>query len=84
MLLYILPGNERSTKDDTFNKRLWPSIEKALVDLSFFSNIRVFPAYRRHSPNAVSMLGQRRRRWTNIETALGQCLAFAGLVVNSL
>ena len=25
-----------------------------------------------------SMLGQRRRRWTNIEPALGQCLVFAG------
>ena len=28
------------------------------------------PANTGHSPNAVSMLGQRRRRWTNIETAL--------------
>ena len=26
-----------------------------------------------HSPNAVSMLGQRRRRCANIETALGEC-----------
>ena len=24
------------------------------------------------------MLGQRRRRWTNIETELGECLVFAG------
>ena len=24
------------------------------------------------SPNAVSMLGQRRRRWANIETVLGK------------
>ena len=24
------------------------------------------------------MLGQRRRRWTNIETAMGECLVFAG------
>ena len=31
-----------------------------------------------HSPNAVSMLGQRRRRWANIETALGECPVFAG------
>ena len=28
----------------------------------------------RHSPDAVTMLGQRRRRWTNIVTALGECL----------
>ena len=26
------------------------------------------------------MLGQRRRRWTTIETALGECLVFAGRV----
>ena len=32
-----------------------------------------------HSPNAVSMFGQRRRRWANIETALGECLVFAGI-----
>ena len=28
----------------------------------------------RYTPNAVSMLGQRLRRWLNIETALGECL----------
>ena len=33
-----------------------------------------------HSPNAVSMLGQRRRRWTNIETSLGECSVFAGII----
>ena len=31
------------------------------------------------STNAVLMLGQRRRRWTNIKTALDQHLVFAGL-----
>ena len=31
-----------------------------------------------HSPNALSMLGQRLRRWPNIETALGECPVFAG------
>ena len=36
------------------------------------------PANTRHSPNAISMLGQRRGRWANIETALGECLVFAG------
>ena len=29
------------------------------------------------SPNAVSMTGQRRRLWVNIETALGECHVFA-------
>ena len=33
-----------------------------------------------HSPNAVSMLGQRRRRSANIETALGECVVFAGFI----
>ena len=29
--------------------------------------------------DAVSMLGQRRRRWPNNETALGECPVFAGM-----
>ena len=37
-----------------------------------------YPANTGHSPNAVSMLGQRRRRCANIETALGECPVFAG------
>ena len=38
-----------------------------------------FPAITGHSPNAVSMLGQRRRRWANIETALDECPVFVVL-----
>ena len=34
--------------------------------------------YTRHSTNAVWMLGQRRRRWSNIETVLSECFVFAG------
>ena len=37
------------------------------------------PANTKTRPNVVSMLVQRRWRWANIETALGQMLAFAGL-----
>ena len=37
-----------------------------------------------HSPDAVLMLGQRRRRWTNIETELGECLVFAACVLGSI
>ena len=37
------------------------------------------PANTRHPPNAGPMLGQRRRRWTNIGPALGGCLVFARL-----
>ena len=43
---------------------------------------RLNPANSKHLPNAVSMLGQRRRRWANIETALGECPVFAGIYVN--
>ena len=32
----------------------------------------------RYSPRGGSMLGQRRRRWTNIYPSLGECLVFAG------
>ena len=39
------------------------------------------PENTEHSPNVVSMLGQRQRRWTNIETALGECSVFAGSVM---
>ena len=35
------------------------------------------PANTRNSPNAVSMLAHRLRRWANIETASGECLMFA-------
>ena len=38
-----------------------------------------FPANTGHSLNAVSMLGQRRRRWANIETVLSECPVFSGL-----
>ena len=37
-----------------------------------------FPANTSHSSNAVLMLAHRLRRWTNIETALDECLVFAG------
>ena len=38
---------------------------------------RAVPTNTVHSPNFVLMLGQRRRRWANIETALGECPVFA-------
>ena len=36
------------------------------------------PANTAHSLNAVSMLSQRRRRWANVESALGEGPVFAG------
>ena len=41
-----------------------------------------FTASRRRWPNVESMLGQRHRRWTNIDPALCQGLLFAGLSKN--
>ena len=35
-------------------------------------------------PNAVSMTGQRRRRWANIETVLGEWQMFAGVLLLSI
>ena len=37
------------------------------------------PANTGHSPNAVLMLGQRRRRFANIETASGECQCLLGM-----
>ena len=42
---------------------------------------RLLPANKGHSPNVVSMLGQRRRRWPDIKTTLSECPVFAGLPV---
>ena len=39
------------------------------------------PANTGYSPNAVSMLGHRLRRWPNIEIALGECPVFAGIPI---
>ena len=39
------------------------------------------PTHMRHSPNAGLMLVQRRRRrWSNIKPALGECGIFAGII----
>ena len=37
-----------------------------------------------HPPDAVSMLGQRRRRWPNFETAFRECPVFAGMAIEVL
>ena len=48
--------------------------------LSYYFALK--PANTTHWVNAVLMLGQRRRRWSNISTALTQCIVFAGNVVS--
>ena len=40
------------------------------------------PANARIRPDAVSLLAHRQRRWTNIETTLGQVFVFAGRAVH--
>ena len=49
------------------------------LDLGLVVNgLKTNPANTRYSPNDVSMLGQCQRRWSDIETSLGECLVFAG------
>ena len=40
------------------------------------------PSKHGHSPNAVSMLAHRLRRWLNIETALGECPVAGHVLIN--
>ena len=54
----------------------WIVSDKVLIVYS--QPLTLNPANTGHSPNAVSMLGQRRRRCANIETALGECPVLAG------
>ena len=53
-----------------------------LIDKNIISvvsaGVAAIPTNTEHSPNAVSMLAHRLRRWPNIETALGECPVFAG------
>ena len=51
------------------------------ITLFFYHSIglRHIPANSRRSPKVGLMLGQRRRRWTNIEPTLGERLVFAGI-----
>ena len=41
-----------------------------------------YPANTKRSSNVVSMLGQRRKQWRNIETTLGERLVFCGYTPN--
>ena len=50
------------------------------VALSCHGNIYI-AANTGHSPYDVSTLGQRRRRWANIGTALSACPVFAGITL---
>ena len=42
-------------------------------------DVSCIPANMRHSPNVVSMLAHRLRRWPNIDTTLGECLVLVGM-----
>ena len=46
-----------------------------------FAVIAAIPANTGHSPDAVSMLAHRLRRWPNIETALGECPVFHVMII---
>ena len=59
---------------------VWSGFEPAAAGLSRVLWAVVIAAYtdnERHSPIAGSMLGQRLRRWPNIEQTMAQCLVIA-------
>ena len=43
----------------------------------FALHCKAIPENKSYCPNSGSMLAHRRRRWTNIEPELGQCIVFA-------
>ena len=59
-------------------KQIWNTVSYLL---GWTSRILVGPiqANPEHLFNAVAMLGQHRRRWTNLATAFGENLGFAGV-----
>ena len=59
-----------------------PRVKRLRYDKQWYSKCyNGLPANTRHSLNAVSMLGQCRRRWPNIETALNEHLVFTVLML---
>ena len=67
--------SEKSCERGTVSEKLIKGLGDQRVKIIAAAHI---PANTGHSPNAVSMLGQRRRRRVNIDTALGECTVFAG------
>ena len=66
--------------------RRWPASIQHLAGLCPVTTMHLntlytdpIPANLGNSLNAVSILGQRRRRWADIETALGEYSVFAGM-----
>ena len=74
-----------STNHETLHqcRRRSPNIIRLCQSLVFVAWPSVFLANTRHSPDAVSMLIHRLRRWPNIETASGECQMFAGVQYQS-
>ena len=66
-------------EDCLLGSRTWWDVMKCLL-----VSVKKYPANTGHSPNAVSMLVQRLRRWPNIETALGVCWVCGTVCVQCL
>ena len=73
----IVTATEPSRNNTVFSDRL-ADLKQELIRMK---QVLCRDKSTRHSSNDVSMLGQRRRRWTNIETASGECLIIAGLFI---
>ena len=54
----------------------WSRFTMSLIFYKFIAPVG--PENTRHWAIVGSMLGQRRRRWTNIEPTMAECLVFAG------
>ena len=66
------------------NHRSRLSYNTTAVSLTISRQYRsAIPANMVHSPNAVSMLGQRQRQWANIEAELAEYPVFAGMSANA-
>ena len=70
----ILPGFSESQSHKYKTLTQW-----FCVTVCLFGWYLHIPANTGHSLNAVLMLGQRWRRWANIETYLSECPVFAGI-----
>ena len=74
--MFFVDSTFNSERIDHFLEILYSTFPSHVLTFNFAK----LPANVGHSPNAVSMLVQLRRRCANIVTALGRCPVFAGLL----
>ena len=82
---YIIETELNNAADTNRIIMLYPVVSTLLIILYYLGRSKTPAKYRFHTPanttlltNAGLMLGQRRRRWANINPALVQRLVFTG------